>query len=225
MTKLDIKAFGSLAALTLTMALLLFVPAGTIAYWQAWAFLAVYVAASIAITLYLRRNDPALLERRIRGGPTAETSPAQKLIMLLASAGFIGLLVVPALDRRLEWSLMPPIISLAGDIAVAAGWLVIFRVFKENTFTSATIEIADDQKVISSGPYALVRHPMYAGAFVMLAGIPVALGSWWGLLILIVILPAVIWRLLDEENFLARSLTGYPAYQQTTRYRLIPGVW
>jgi protein-S-isoprenylcysteine O-methyltransferase Ste14 len=225
MKNLDIKAFGSLLALTLVMALLLFATAGTVSYWQAWAFLAVYVTASVAITLYLRRHDPALLERRMRGGPTAEKSAAQRFIMLLASSGFIGLLVVPALDRRFGWSQMPEAISLAGDAAVALGWLAIFRVFKENTYTSATIEIADDQKVITTGPYGLVRHPMYSGAFIMLAGIPLALGSWWGCLVLIAILPAVIWRLLDEENFLALNLPGYTAYQQTTRYRLIPGVW
>ena len=115
--------------------------------------------------------------------------------------------------------------ALAGDGLVLLGWLAIFFVFKENTFTSATIELAPDHKVISTGPYALVRHPMYAGALVMLVGIPIALGSWWGLLVIVAMTPALIWRMFDEENFLARNLPGYAEYQRRVRYRLIPQVW
>jgi len=110
-------------------------------------------------------------------------------------------------------------------VLIAIGWLAIFIVFKENTFTSATIELAPDQKVISTGPYALVRHPMYAGALVMLVGIPIALGSWWGVLVIVAMIPVLIWRLFDEEKFLARNLPGYLEYQDRVRYRLIPLVW
>jgi protein-S-isoprenylcysteine O-methyltransferase Ste14 len=120
---------------------------------------------------------------------------------------------------------MPVYVALAGDGLVAIGWFAIFFVFKENTFSSATIELAPGQKVISTGPYALLRHPMYAGSLVMLLGIPIALGSWWGALIIVAIIPALIWRLLDEEKFLARNLPGYVEYQNKVRYRLIPGVW
>lgn len=203
----------------------MFVPAGTLDYWQAWAFLTVYFASSLAITLDLMRRDPELLERRMRGGPTAEKDPTQRLIMLLASLGFVGLLVVPALDRRYGWSRVPPAAALVGDALVAIGFLAVYFVFKENTFTSATVELAPGQKVVSTGPYALVRHPMYAGASVMLAGIPIALGSWRGLLVLAAMLPALVWRLLDEERFLARNLPGYAEYRRKVRYRLIPRVW
>jgi protein-S-isoprenylcysteine O-methyltransferase Ste14 len=120
---------------------------------------------------------------------------------------------------------MPPYVALAGDVLVVLGWLAIFFVFKENTFTSATIELAPDQRVISTGPYALVRHPMYAGALVMLLGIPIALGSWWGLLFIVAMMPTLIWRLFDEERFLARNLPGYVEYQNKVRYRLISLVW
>jgi protein-S-isoprenylcysteine O-methyltransferase Ste14 len=222
---LNVKAFGGLLLLFLVMAALLFIPAWTLDYWQAWAFLAVYFAWSLAITLYLMKNDPDLLARRMSGGPTAEKQTAQKIIMSFTSLGFIGLIVVPAFDHRFAWSHMPPFAALAGDLLVALGWLAIFFVFRENTFTSATIELAPDQKVISTGPYALVRHPMYAGALVMLLGIPIALGSWWGVLVLALIMPAVIWRLFDEEKFLARNLLGYVEYQNKVRYRLIPHVW
>jgi protein-S-isoprenylcysteine O-methyltransferase Ste14 len=225
MNTLHKKAFVGLLFLFLVMAALLFVPAGTFDYWQAWTFLAVYFAWSVAITLYLMKQDPNLLERRMRGGPTAEKETAQKIIMSFTSLGFIGLLVLPALDRRFAWSHMSPYAALAGDVLVAIGWLAIYFVFKENTFTSATIELAPDQKVISTGSYALVRHPMYSGALVMLAGIPIALGSWWGLLVIVAIIPALIWRLFDEEKFLARNLPGYSEYQNRVRYRLIPLLW
>jgi len=225
MSILSKKAFRGLLFLLLGTAALLFVPAWTLDYWQAWIFLAVYFASSLAITLYLMKKDPKLLERRMSGGPAAEKETTQKIIMSLMSLGFVGLLVVPALDHRFGWSHMPPHMALAGDALLALGWLAILFVFKENTFSSATIELAADQKVIATGPYALVRHPMYAGGLVMLLGIPIALGSWWGVLVIVAMLPALIWRLLDEEKFLARNLSGYVEYQEKVRYRLIPLVW
>jgi protein-S-isoprenylcysteine O-methyltransferase Ste14 len=225
MNILTVKTFAGLLFLLLAMAALVFVPAGTFRYWQAWTFLAVYFAWSLALTLYLLKEDPELLQRRMRGGPAAEKEPVQKVIMVITSLGFIGLLVIPALDHSFAWSQMPPVMALAGDILVGIGWLAIFFVFRENSFTSATIELAPDQKVISTGPYALVRHPMYSGALVMLLGIPIALGSWWGVLIIAVILPALIWRLFEEEKFLARNLAGYVEYQNGVKFRLIPMVW
>jgi protein-S-isoprenylcysteine O-methyltransferase Ste14 len=225
MSTLDKKAFGGLLFLLLVMAALLFVPAGTLDYWQAWTFLAVHFAASVAITLYVMKQDPQLLQRRMSGGPAAEKEMSQKIIMSFTSLGFIGLLVVPALDHRFVWSHMSPYAVLAGDALVGLGFLAVFYVFKENTFASATIELAPDQKVVSTGPYALVRHPMYAGGLVLLLGMPIALGSWWGLLVIFAMLPALIWRLVDEEKFLARNLPGYREYQGKVRYRLIPLVW
>jgi protein-S-isoprenylcysteine O-methyltransferase Ste14 len=225
MSSLNKKAFGGLLILFVVMALLLFAPAGTLAYWQGWVFLAVYFAFSLVLTLDLMKKDPALLARRMSGGPFAEKEPVQKIIMGFASLGFIGLLMVPAIDRRFGWSQMPLYVTLAGDALVALGWSGIFFVFRENSFTSATIELAVDQQVISTGPYALVRHPMYAAALLMLFGIPLALGSWWGVLIMVAIVPAVIWRLLDEERFLAGNLSGYVEYQGRVHYHLLPLLW
>jgi protein-S-isoprenylcysteine O-methyltransferase Ste14 len=219
------KAYRGLVILFLVMAALLFGTAGTLDYWQAWLYLALYFAASIAITLYLVRKDPALLERRMSGGPFAEKEPAQRIIMMLASLGFIALAIVPALDRRYGWSHLPIAMVLAGDLVMLLGWLGIYFVFRENSFASATIEAATDQRVISTGPYAFVRHPMYASALVMLLGISPALGSWWGLPIVVAIVPALIWRLTDEERFLAQRLPGYPEYRQRVRFRLLPFVW
>ena len=222
---LTVKAFARQLFLLLAMAAVLFTLAGTLHYWQAWTFLAVYFTSSMAIILYLLRKDPKLLERRLGGGPLAEKQTSQKIIKFLTSLGFIGLILVSACDHRFAWSRLPASVALAGDALVALGWLAIFFVFKENSFASATIELAPDHKVISTGPYALVRHPMYAGGIVMLLGIPIALGSWWGVLVIAAMLPALIWRLLDEEKFLARNLPGYVEYQEKVRYRLAPRVW
>jgi protein-S-isoprenylcysteine O-methyltransferase Ste14 len=225
MSNLRTKALVALLLLFLAMAALLFIPPWTLDYWQAWTFLSVYFAASAAITLYLMKKDPQLLARRMSGGPAAEKLPAQKIIMSLTSLGFIGLLVVPALDRRFAWSHLPPAAALAGDALVGIGFLGIFLVFRENSFTSATIELAPDQKVVSTGPYAVVRHPMYATALVMLLGIPIALGSLWGIFVFVAFVPALLWRLFDEEKFLVKNLPGYREYQARVRYRLIPRVW
>ena len=225
MSMLDLKAFAGLLFLLLVMAGLLFLPASPNHFWQAWVFLAVFFAPALAITVYLMKNDPKLLERRMNGGPTAEKEPAQKIIMFLVSLGFIGLMVFPALDHRFGWSHMPPVVALAGDLLVLLGWLAIYYVFRANTYAAATIQLAPDHKIISTGPYALVRHPMYAGGLLMLLGIPIALGSWWGLLIIVAMMPALIWRLVEEEKFLVRNLAGYVAYQRTVPYRMVPLVW
>ncbi len=222
---LHLRAFIGLLMLVLVMVALIFGAAGTLHFWQGWLFLACYFGASIVITLYLARRDPALLARRMRGGPWAEKEPTQRLIMSIASAGFIALLVVPGLDHRFGWSHMPATVSIAGILLMLLGWAGIFRVFQENSFTSSTIELAADQRVISTGPYAIVRHPMYAAALLMLLGIPISLGSWWGVLVVLALLPALIWRLLDEERFLGRNLPGYVAYQGRVRYRLLPRIW
>jgi len=209
----------------IVMAALLFIPAWTFDYWQAWAFMAVFVGASSVITVYLARHDPKLLERRMNAGPMAEQEKSQKIIMLFALLGFIALLVFPALDHRLGWSPVSPYLSVIGDALVALGFLLVYFVIRENSYAAATIQIAEDQKVISTGPYALVRHPMYAGALPLLIGIPLALGSWWGLFGLALIVPTLVWRLLDEEKFLHKNLPGYTEYTQKVRYRLIPHVW
>jgi protein-S-isoprenylcysteine O-methyltransferase Ste14 len=207
------------------MGLLLFVPAGTVHYGQAWVYLSIFTGASVLTTLYLMRTDPALLERRMRGGPTAEKRPAQKFIMLCTSIGFMALLIVPALDHRFGWSTVPLGEVVAGDVLVAVGFYLICFVYRENTFTSATIEVAENQKVISTGPYAIVRHPMYASASLYLLGTPLALGSYWGLVPIAAMIPFLIWRLFDEERFLARNLPGYAEYETRVRHRLVPFVW
>src|SRR5262245_5145478 len=159
---LGTRAWLSMAILGIVIALLLFVSAGTIRYWQAWVFLAVFLGASVLATLDLLRRDPALLERRMKGGPMAEPEPAQRVIMIFTSLGFVGLLVVPALDHRFGWSRVPTWVVVAGNLLIVLGYILISRVFRENSYAAATIQVAEGLRVISSGPYAIVRHPMYA---------------------------------------------------------------
>ena len=225
MIGLNVKAWLGNFFLALVMGGLLFAAAGTVHYWQGWLFLAVFFGAALVITAYLAKHDPALLQRRLAGGPMAEPETSQKIIVLFASIGFLGLLLVPALDHRFGWSNVPVPVVVAGNVLVAAGFAVVLRVFSENTFTSARVEIAQEQRVITTGPYALVRHPMYAGAFLYLLGMPLALGSYWGLLVLVPMTAIVIWRLFDEEHLLARGLPGYADYQRSVRWRLISGIF
>jgi protein-S-isoprenylcysteine O-methyltransferase Ste14 len=225
MNNLNRRAWLALIALGAVMSLLLFVPAGTVHYWQAWVYLSIFMGASALTTLYLIRRDPALLQRRMSGGPMAEKQPAQRFIMLCTSIGFIALLVVSAFDRRFGWSAMPFVCAISADVLIAIAFYLIFLVYRENTFTSATIEIAENQKVISTGPYAIVRHPMYASASLYLLGTPLALGSYWALIPIAAMIPLLIWRLFDEERFLAANLSGYIEYQKRVRHRLVPFVW
>jgi protein-S-isoprenylcysteine O-methyltransferase Ste14 len=224
-TRLALRAWFALVVLATAMGLLLFMAAGTMSYWRAWVYLGIFFGASALTTLFLIRRDRALLERRMRGGPTAEKRPVERIIMVFTSIGFVALLVVPALDYRFQWSNVPLWVVVAGDVLVVVGFYFIFLVYRENTFTSATIEVAPGQTVISTGPYAVVRHPMYASALLYLGGTPLALGSYWGLVPFAALLPFLMWRLFDEEKFLSETLPGYVEYQRKVRHRLVPGIW
>src|SRR5262245_2172085 len=220
MKAITLTLFGLIAC-----AALIFVPAGTLNYWQGWAFLATFVCSTVLMTVSLARHDPKLLERRLRAGPQAEQEPAQKVIATLILFLFAAMLGFAALDWRWQWSPVAPWVSLAGDALIVLSSLCFLWVFRANSYGAATIHIAANHKVISTGPYARVRHPMYAGALVMLAGIPLALGAWWGLCFFVLTLPILIWRLRDEERFLHQHLPGYTGYTQQVRYRLMPFVW
>jgi len=225
MTGVNKRALVGLLGLFVAMAALLFLPAWTLRYWQAWLFLSLFFGASVAVTVYLMKSDPGLLERRIYAGPTAEKEKSQKIIQSITALGFVAMLVVPALDRRLGWSAVPLWATLAGDVLVAIGFLIIFLVYKENAFASATIEVYPEQKVITTGLYGLVRHPMYMGGLFLFVGMCLALGSWWDFLVFLLMVPALMWRIFDEEKLLAKELPGYLEYRNNVRRRLIPFVW
>jgi len=219
------KTILGFANLLLILAVLLFAPAWTLRFWQAWVYLAIFGGSSTLITIYLWKRDPALLERRVQAGPIAEKETTQKLIQAFASLAFIGILLLPSLDHRFAWSHPPFAMVILGDVLVVLGFLVVFLVYRENSFAAATIAVAAGQTVISTGPYAVIRHPMYSGALVMLLGTPLALGSRWGILMFLPMLLAIVFRLLDEERFLRKSLPGYDEYCRKVLYRLVPGIW
>ena len=219
------KALFGLSVLIVTLGLLLFIPAWTLDFWQAWVYLFIYTGSSLMITLFLIKYDMKLLKLRLKAGPAAEKEKSQKVIHTFARFTFIGVMLIPGFDHRLKWSNVPIYLVIAGEIFVLLGFFIIFHVFKENSYTSATIEIAENQTVISTGPYAVVRHPMYSGALLMLLFTPLALGTYWDLICVILFFVVIIWRVLDEEKFLSINLSGYTAYCQKTRFRLIPMIW
>ena len=222
---LAVRAAPTAVVGLIVLCIIIFVPAGTLAYWQGWAFIAVFSISTNIIGVYLALRDPALLERRMRAGPGAETRPVQKALIALAFAGAIALLIVSVLDHRFGWSFVPAWASVLGDVLVAGGLMIDLLVFRENSYGASTIEKMEGQKVISSGPYALVRHPMYVGVLVMVIGVPLALGSWWGLVFLLLNVPILVLRILDEETMLRQELDGYADYMRKVRYRLVPGLW
>jgi protein-S-isoprenylcysteine O-methyltransferase Ste14 len=204
---------------------LICIPAGTFNYWQGWLFLVVFTVSTQAIGIYLAVKDPALLERRMQVGPSAEQRPAQRIISALAFGGFLAVLVVSALDYRFGWSPVPVGVSLLGDVLVVLGLFITLLVLRENTFSASNIRVEQGQTVISTGPYGLLRHPMYAGALMMAVGVPLALDSWLGLLVVALMIPVLVWRILDEETLLEHDLSGYREYAHHVRFRLVPFVW
>jgi len=220
-------ARGILANL-LTFAILLaclFFPAGTLSYWQAWVFLAVFAASSQALGIYFLTQDPKLVERRMRIGPAAEQRPAQKIISALFLLGFVGFVVLPAFDHRFGWSPVAPALSILANAIIVLSFVLFFLVMKSNSYAASTIQVEEEQTVVSTGPYAYVRHPMYSGALLLVAAMPLALGSWLSVLLIVPFIPVLVWRILDEEDFLRKNLPGYAEYMRRVRYRLIPQVW
>jgi protein-S-isoprenylcysteine O-methyltransferase Ste14 len=173
----------------------------------------------------LIKCDQRLLAGRVKAGPVAEVQKGQQIIQSLASLFFIGLFIVPGLDYRFHWSAVPAVVSWVSEGFVALGFFIVFLVFRENSYTSAIIEVSDEQRVITSGPYSVVRHPMYAGASLLLLFAPLALGSWVALLCPLPLILVVAVRLIEEEKYLMANLSGYEAYRQKVRYRLIPFIW
>ncbi|OBH03031.1 MULTISPECIES: isoprenylcysteine carboxylmethyltransferase family protein [unclassified Mycobacterium] len=205
--------------------LILFGPAGTLRYWQGWAFIAVFTLSTIGPTIYLARNNPATLQRRMRAGPRAETRTAQKFIITANFLTIFGMMAFSALDHRMGWSTVPAWVCVLGQVLLAAGLGLSMLVVIQNAYAASTVTVEAGQTVASTGVYKFVRHPMYVGSVIMMVGIPLALGSYWGLLFVIPGVAALVLRILDEEELLTRDLPGYREYAQHVRYRLVPNVW
>jgi protein-S-isoprenylcysteine O-methyltransferase Ste14 len=204
------------------VAVLVIVPAGA-GYWQGWLYWIVFSLCSLAVTIYFVQHDPALVDRRLRA--RAEKEASQKIIRVLLSVVLIPLFVLPGIDHRFGWSHMPAFVVVVADVVVVLGFAMIFMTFKANSHANAIIDVAPDQRVVSTGPYAMVRHPMYLGASLLLLATPFALGSVWAIIWAILAVGGLVWRLLEEERYLSRHLPGYDDYRRTTRYRLVPFVW
>jgi protein-S-isoprenylcysteine O-methyltransferase Ste14 len=204
---------------------MLFFPAGTFNYWQAWVFLMVVAVVAWIPPIYLLRTNPVALQARMSGGPAAETRIAQKLIIAGLYLSLAAMVVVSALDHRFGWSPVPTAVCLVGEVLLAVGLGVSAAVVIQNSYAAATVRVKEGQTVVSTGLYGLVRHPMYTGNVIMMIGIPLALGSYWGL---VFVAPGVIvlaWRIRDEEKLLQKELDGYREYSQKVRYRLVPSMW
>jgi protein-S-isoprenylcysteine O-methyltransferase Ste14 len=204
---------------------LVFVPAGTFAYWRGWAFIAVFATATLIPSAYLAVKNPDALRRRMQAGPSAETRPLQKVIIAFAFLSMAAMIVVSALDFRLGWSDVPVTVSVLGLVLVGAGLTIAMLVTIQNGYAAANIAVESGQQLSSTGWYGFVRHPMYFGNVVLMLGVPLALGSYWGLLIVIAGLAVLALRITDEEALLSQQLAGYREYMQKVHYRLMPGVW
>lgn len=205
--------------------LLVFMPAGTFDYWRGWAFIAVFAAATSIPSFYLALTNPEALRRRMQAGPGAETRPVQKLIMAVAFVCMGAVIVVSALDFRFGWSTVPAVVSISGLVLIAAGLTIAMLVTIQNGYAAANITVESGQPLSSTGWYGFVRHPMYFGTVILTIGIPLSLGSYWGLLIVLVGFATLVFRINDEEALLTEELAGYREYAQKVRYRLVPFVW
>ena len=210
---------------TLFFIVLIFGSAGTFDYWQGWLFLGIFAASTVDFTVYLAIYDRPLLERRMKAGPQYEREWSQKIIVTLILFAFFSLIVLSVLDYRFAGSRVTPWVSILGDVVILLSFLFIFWVVRVNSFAASNIRVEKDQTVIDTGPYAHVRHPMYAGAIWLFVGMPLALGSWWSLGLIVLFMPVLLWRLLDEEKILRRDLPGYTQYMRKVRFRLVPFVW
>jgi len=204
------------------LGLVFFLPAGTLNYWEAWVYLVVLFTPMFFVMQYLIKNDPALLERRAR---TKEQASEQSLIIKLSYIYFIVTFLLPGFDKRYGWSDAPLWLVVLAQVLVFLGYVLVTQVFKENSYASRTVEVDEEQKVIDTGPYAFVRHPMYVGVTALYVLSPLALGSTWGLIPSVLFIPLIIARIVSEEKILAKDLAGYVEYQQKVKYRLVPMVW
>jgi protein-S-isoprenylcysteine O-methyltransferase Ste14 len=197
-------------------------PAGTFSYWQVYLYFSVLVIPMIFVLIYFYKRDPKFLERRTKG---AEKVKEQKLIQLINLPVFMAAFIIPGLDRRFGWSDIPPEVIIATDAVILGGYLIIFMVFRENSYASRIVEIDKGHKVITTGLYSVVRHPMYLGVLIMYLPTPLALGSYWGLIPMALLPVALVFRILNEEKVLKENLEGYNEYCLKTKFRLIPCIW
>ncbi len=211
-----------LLAAVLIFGAMLFLPAGTVLYWEAWAYMAILFIPMSAFAIYLLRYNPALLERRLR---MREREPQQRAIIAVSSVVLLAVFLLPGFDKRFGWSSVPIWLIIAADIVVLFGYLLSILTLRENEYASRSVEVAQGQRVITTGPYSLIRHPLYLATVLIFGFSPLALGSYWALIPGALYPLVLVARILNEEKMLLRDLDGYADYCKVVRYRLIPGIW
>lgn len=225
--EVEVKSVKRLALIRVSVVfiiigLMFFLPAGTLKYWQGWVYMIVIAIPMIFFGVYMFKHDPKLLERRMR---IKEKREKQKLIVKLGILPFLFVFIVPGFDRRFGWSEVSLPITILGLALVLLSYLMTLYVFKTNSFASRVVEVEKEQKVITTGPYALVRHPMYSSMIIFYLFTPLALGSYWAVVPALSIIPVLVARIGDEEKELLDNLEGYREYSQKVKHRLIPSVW
>lgn len=220
--QLAVRAFVRLVLGSIILLAVLLLPAGTVAYWEAWTYVAVLFVPMTLALVFLLKTDPELLERRMR---TKEKSPEQSFLVKLGSVCYGIAFLLPGFDRRFDWSRVSVAVVVMADVFVLLGYGLCLLVLRENRYASRVVEVEEGQRVVTTGPYAIVRHPMYLGVLVMFLLTPVALGSWWAVISALPLLAVLVARIRNEEELLTEELKGYLEYTQITRYRLFPGVW
>lgn len=214
------KAYFVPIIIMIIMGIILFLPAGTLKFWQAWIYWIGFSAVTFFITAYFLKKSPELLSRRMKYGEKNTTKKAPAIFNLF----FIGYFI-PGIDFRFHWSNIPVWIVIASNIIVLLGYIFIIFVFNENSYASTIIQVEKKQQVISTGPYSVVRHPMYLGMLIMLLFTPFALGSYWAVIPFLLSVPMNVFRIKSEEEVLLKELPGYKDYCLKTQYRLIPLIW
>ncbi|MFH1443301.1 MAG: isoprenylcysteine carboxylmethyltransferase family protein [Candidatus Micrarchaeota archaeon] len=221
-SKLKGKSLLMFGLAIIVFAAIFFIPAGTLDYWHGWLYMGVILIPMVFVVDYFFKHDPALLESRFR---MKEKEREQKNVVKYGSLLYLLIFLIPGLDYRFGWSHVPAEAAIISNAVVLLSYISVFMVMKENSYLSRIVEIQKGQKVISTGPYAVVRHPMYTGVLMMFIASPLALGSYWALIPVAPIVPLIVYRLLNEEKVLLKGLRGYKEYCKKVRYRLVPFVW
>jgi protein-S-isoprenylcysteine O-methyltransferase Ste14 len=216
------KAYRNVVLAWVCFPALFFVTSGTLDWWEAWVVSALYVVPGTVFVLRMAGSNPEILERRLQ---MKEKERTQKRVIGFGLPLIVGIFVIPGLDRRFGWSELPIAVEIAAQAIVLAGYLVALNVFTVNKWASRTVEAVPGQQVISTGPYAVVRHPMYVALIAFYGATPIALGSWWAVIPAVLFVPLLIVRIRNEEEVLVRGLPGYDEYRKKVRFRLIPYVW
>lgn len=214
------KAYIMPVIVIIVLSMILFLPAGTLKFWQALIYLAIFSIITIFMIIYFSKKSPELLIRRSEFRDQQSIRKIPPFLKL-----FLVMYLIPGLDFRFNWSAVPLWLVIVANLMVCSGYIFILIVFNENSYASATIKLENEQKVISTGPYALIRHPMYAGMLLMTLFTPLALGSYWALIPCILFIPWLYLRIKNEEEILLNELPGYEEYCEKIKYRLFPLIW